>query len=155
GWRNRWMWASIIPGMSVVSPRSITSAPGGWVTDAPASAMRSPRTSTSPGLMIRPPSMSRSRAACRTMGRGAAFDCASHAQTANITIKPTRVLVFIMARWYHSGCYQVDRAVVWLAQTEHLHGPSQLPRICSRHCRYAWYWEQSAGATFDTTAGLA
>src|SRR5271154_2071799 len=56
------------PGSSVVSPRSMTRAPVGCVTEAPTARMRSPSTSTSPGVTRRPESMSSKCAACRTMG---------------------------------------------------------------------------------------
>src|SRR5579871_5314573 len=62
------MCASISPGSRVRSPRSITSAPAGCLTEVPTSTMRSPRTRISPGLMMRPPLMSSRRAACSTMG---------------------------------------------------------------------------------------
>jgi hypothetical protein len=64
GWRKRWMWASISPGIKVESPRSIRLAPAGWETDEPASTMRLPRTSTSPGVTSAP---------CSTSSRWAAW----------------------------------------------------------------------------------
>src|SRR5579863_747212 len=70
------MCASISPGIRVRSPRSITSAPTGCLTDVPTSTMRSPCTSTSPGLIMRPVLTSSSRAECSTIGRAAAgSDC--------------------------------------------------------------------------------
>ena len=56
------------PGSKVTSPKSITSAPGGCLTEDPAAMMCSPSTSTSPGVTMRPVSICRRRAACRTMG---------------------------------------------------------------------------------------
>ena len=68
GCRNKCTCASIKPGNKVRSPKSTISAAGGCVTVAPTSTMRSPETSTSPGLSILPDSISSKRAACSTMG---------------------------------------------------------------------------------------
>ncbi len=73
GCRNKCTCASISPGISVMSPRSITSAPAGCSTDVPAAAIRSPSTSTSPGVTIFPAETSNKRAACSTI----ACPCAS------------------------------------------------------------------------------
>ena len=54
GWRKRWTWASIRPGINVVSPRSMVSAPAGWATEEPAATIFSPSTRTSPGVRMRP-----------------------------------------------------------------------------------------------------
>ncbi len=83
GWRNRWTCASIRPGSSVRSPRSITSAPAGCFTEVPASTMRSPCTRTSPGFRMRPVLMSSSRAARSTMGCGGAFWASAVARKAS------------------------------------------------------------------------
>src|SRR5258708_24935386 len=72
GCRNKCTCASINPGMSVRSPRSITSDPAGRFTDGPASTMRSPCTSTSPGFTTRPLLTSNSRAARSTTVCGVA-----------------------------------------------------------------------------------
>src|ERR1039458_615302 len=66
-WRKRWTWTSMSPGIRVAAPRSITVAPPGWATEEPASTMRLPRTSTSPGLTRVPCSTSKMWAAWRTM----------------------------------------------------------------------------------------
>src|SRR5690242_10064269 len=68
------------PGRSVVSPRLIVSAPAGWETDEPTSAMRSPWTRISPGEMIFPDSMSRRRAAWRMIALAGPCDWAREAE---------------------------------------------------------------------------
>jgi hypothetical protein len=55
------------PGRRVASPSSITSAPAGRETLAPASRIRLPSTRISPGAMMCPDSTSSSRAACNTI----------------------------------------------------------------------------------------
>ena len=67
GCKNKCTCASINPGISVQSPRSITSAPAGRFTEEPTSTIRSPCTSTSPGFTRRPLFTSSSRAACNTI----------------------------------------------------------------------------------------
>src|SRR5258706_7496955 len=64
GWlRFRWTWPSIMPGMTVADPRSMTRAPAGTATPAPASAIRSPRTTITGLATIRPERESNMRAA--------------------------------------------------------------------------------------------
>ena len=76
GCKNRCTWASISPGSNVRSPRSMTSAPSGCLTTGPASAIRPPCTSTSPGVTTRPFRMSSKCAACSTtVGGEAGWDC--------------------------------------------------------------------------------
>src|SRR6266513_5744554 len=63
GWlRFRWTCPSIIPGSTVAAPRSITVAPAGTCTPAPASAMRLPLTTTTGLASILPDRASNSRA---------------------------------------------------------------------------------------------
>jgi hypothetical protein len=45
----RWVWASISPGISVALPRSMTSAPAGSWTRAPAAVILPSWTTTTPG----------------------------------------------------------------------------------------------------------
>src|SRR5580700_283259 len=76
GCKNRCTCASINPGSSVLSPRSITSAVAGCFTAEPTSTIRSPSTSTSPGFSMRPFFTSSRPAACRTIsGEGVACGC--------------------------------------------------------------------------------
>src|SRR6185437_13486720 len=67
GWRKRWTWASMRPGIRVAEPRSITVASAGWETCSPASVILLPVTRTSPGEMSFPAATSSRCAAWRTV----------------------------------------------------------------------------------------
>src|ERR1700722_1313104 len=86
------------PGMSVVSPRSMTAAPAGCVTCVPASVMRLPVTRTSPGESTLPAATSRMRAACSTVWVGAG--CWA---SAGVTRRREAASSFIVSAGYCTG----------------------------------------------------
>jgi hypothetical protein len=68
----RWTWASMKPGRSVASPRSITSAPAGTERPAPTALIVDPSTITTAPATVPSPLPSKSRAALRTVRVGGA-----------------------------------------------------------------------------------
>src|SRR6478735_994449 len=76
--------ASMKPGTSVASPRSITCAPAGATTSLPTASMVFPRTRMRPGETSLPLAPSNKCAACKTIGAVSGADvCALPASVAN------------------------------------------------------------------------
>ena len=125
------MCASIKPGRRVRSPRSTTWAPVGCFTVVPASAMRSPCTSTSPGEMRHPFFTSSKWAACSTVDRGTtATVCPAAAAARHRNTRKAQFRRFISPRWYHLKSLQ--------ARKLSLRPPPNHPGYCDLNHKKQW-----------------